>query len=124
VPRLEEASGFTIVISDPDLLLGSQFDATLSRNHVFESTCAGIVPHICRLHPCSNHTEYGWHITLYVVNKGEGGDLGVDVKPTDAKDSLEQLINLYILRVFMSDPLQVPSVDYFHDLIRIPPSQR
>ena len=47
--------------------------------------------------------------------KEEGGD----VKPTDAKDSLEQLINLYILRIFMSDPLQVPGIDNFHDLVRI-----
>ena len=52
------------------------------------------------------------------------GIRGVDVKPTDSKNTLEQLINLYIFRVFMSDPLQIPSVDDFHNLIHIPHHRR
>ena len=72
VPRLEEARGFTIVISDPDLLLESQFDTTFSSKRVFEGTCSDIIPHICRLHSCSNHPRYGWSITRRVVNEDEG----------------------------------------------------
>ena len=122
MPRLEKVSRFTIVISDPDLLLSSQLDATLSGKYVFESTRSGIIPHICGLHPYSGHTRYGESCDTSRLKMK--GTLRSGRKRTDAKDTLEQLINLYILRVFMSDPLQVPSVDDFHDLIPIPHHRR
>ena len=60
-PRLTKVSRFTIVVSDPDLLLRSQFDATFTGNYVLQSPRPSTIPHVCCLHPCPSHTRHGVH---------------------------------------------------------------